>query len=63
MRYPRRRLLLGLVLLLVLSTLPAASGAAQLDVGVLPPVPQPDPSFGIVNSIHAPERAVAAGVR
>jgi hypothetical protein len=63
MRYPRRWLLVGLLLALLLFPLPASSRGVELQVAVLPPVPQRDPFFGVVQASDDPARAVAAGVR
>ena len=40
-----------------------AEGSASSGPAPLPPVPQSDPFFGVVQAIHDPEKAVAAGVR
>src|SRR5688572_28491624 len=53
-------LLLGFLLLIPLSRAEAQEPGG--DLSPLPPVPQRDPFFGIVQAIHDPDKAVAAGV-
>ncbi|MGH2541388.1 MAG: glycosyl hydrolase, partial [Ardenticatenaceae bacterium] len=53
--------LLGLLLLALLAS-PAVAQEPTSEVAPLPPVPQNDPFFGIVQAIHDPDKAVAAGV-
>ncbi|MBA3533416.1 MAG: hypothetical protein H0T73_15975 [Ardenticatenales bacterium] len=65
MTHHRRRALLIFGWLLLFVVGPALQVAAQSpgDVPPRPAVPQSDPFFGIVQAIHDPEKAVAAGVR
>ncbi|MCZ7573333.1 MAG: glycosyl hydrolase [Ardenticatenaceae bacterium] len=66
MPYPQRCLLVGLAALLILifPGVPITAQTPTPNSGTrLPPVPQADPFFGIVQAIHDPDKAVAAGAR
>lgn len=63
----RSSLLIGLSVLVMLAALPTrvlnAQGPGPASLTPLAPVPQADPFFGIVQAIHDPDKAVAAGAR
>ncbi|MDQ4075197.1 MAG: glycoside hydrolase family protein [Chloroflexota bacterium] len=61
-----RRVLVGFIALLLAAFIVVSSVGAQAPAAgptPLPPVAQSDPFFGIVQAIHNPDKAVAAGAR